>query len=148
MYFIYLIYIQLADRNDQTIFALECPQCGISFLSRTSNYGRSDIFCPFGCRQENKKRRARERSKKHYQKPSKKKIKKELNRGRSLKKDNPDQLPFKSKSVDPFLLYIRIYLHSILKIKIQIQEIIEFQKNLRSRGLSFYRSLIHITGHE
>ena len=135
----------MSDKNDNTIFTLECPQCGIPFTTKNCNYGRKDILCAFGCRQHNKKVKSKKRSKKHYQKVDKKKIKKDINRARSLKKDDSKDKALKRKSVDPFFLYIRLLVQSILKINIQVQEITQIQEKLRSRCLSLYDKLCHFS---
>lgn len=143
LYLIYLICIEIADKNDHAIFILICSQCGIPFLAKNCNRGRSDILCTFGCRQRNKKSKARKRSQKYRQKDDKKQIKKKLNRKRSLKGDELKKDSSNKKTIDPFIIYIKLVLQSILKIKIQIQEIIQIQKKVRSRGLDFYQRFIH-----
>ena len=150
----YLTHLRLADKNDHTIFKLECPQCGIPFMTKNSNLGRTDILCPFGCRQENKKAKARERSKRYYQKPDKREIKKKLNRARSLTSlttstnDESEKKSSEKTPTIPILEYAILLLQAILKkTELQPQEIAQIQKNLRSRCLSFYQKLVHITGH-
>ena len=147
IYLLYLVYLRLADKNDHTVFILECPQCGISFITKNSNLDRSDVLCPFGCRQENKKSKARERSKRYYQKPDKKKIKQKLNKARSLTpspNNKPEQKTSVKSPITPILVYAKLLLQAILKkADLQPQEIAQIQKILRSRGLSFYQKLVH-----
>ena len=140
IYFYYLIYLRLADKNDHTSFVIRCPQCGILFMTKNSNYARDDILCPFGCRQNNKKVNARKRSKDRNLRNKEKK--KKLNRARSENTTTSTILSPPVK-VDPFALYLQLTLTSILKTKIQIDEIIELQEKVRSRGLSFYQRLVH-----
>ncbi len=140
IYLIYIIYLRLADKNDHTILIIRCSQCGIYFITKKSNSGRYDILCPFGCRQNNKKTKSRKRSKKYYKKNKEKK--KKLNRARSEINNTTTEKPHTLK-VDPFSLYIKLFLNSILKIKTQPDEITQLQEKVRSRGLSFYQKLVH-----
>lgn len=141
IYLFYLTYIFLADRNDHTIFILRCPQCGIPFFTKNSNFGRKDILCTFGCRQNHKKAKSRERSKKYCQNPANKDKKKKLNRSRSLIDKCPKEVS--SKKVDPFVFYLKLVLQSILLTNFQTREIVELHDFVRSRGLSFYQRLVH-----
>jgi hypothetical protein len=43
-----------------------CRHCRIFFLTHPRNAGRSDLSCPFGCRQAHRKRRSTERSVAYY----------------------------------------------------------------------------------
>ena len=43
-----------------------CRHCRIFFLTDPRNAGRSDLRCPFGCRQTHRKRRSSERSVAYY----------------------------------------------------------------------------------
>jgi hypothetical protein len=112
-------------------------------MTKNSNHGRDDILCPFGCRQNNKKVKARKRSKDRNLRNKEKKRK--LNKARSENATTSTKLPPTFK-VDPFTLYLQLTLASILKTKIQIDEIIDFQDKVRSRGLSFYLKLVHHAG--
>ena len=147
IYVIYLSYLALADKFDHTSFVLGCSQCGILFITKNSNYGRDDILCPFGCRQNRQKIKSRERSKRHYKKLDKKNLKKKLNRARSEINNHILQERSSSLKMDPFLSYLKLILSSILKIKIELDEIIDLQGKVRSRGLSFYQRLVHYFGY-
>jgi hypothetical protein len=60
-----------------------CPDCGIFFLTHPCNRTqRGLIRCPFGCRQENRRRKALGRSRAYYSDPKGKEIKKKLNQRR------------------------------------------------------------------
>ena len=109
-------------------------------MTKNSNHGRDDILCPFGCRQNNKKVKSRKRSKDRNLRNKEKK--KKLNRARSENTTTSTRLSPPLK-VDPFTLYLQLTLTSILKTKIQINEIIDLQEKVRSRGLSFYQKLVH-----
>lgn len=43
-----------------------CRHCRIFFLTHPSNAGRRDLGCPFGCRDEHRKRHSRKRSAEYY----------------------------------------------------------------------------------
>lgn len=43
-----------------------CRHCGIFFLTHPRNAGRSDLRCPFGCREAHRKRGSTERSVAYY----------------------------------------------------------------------------------
>lgn len=43
-----------------------CRHCRIFFLTHPRNAGRSDLRCPFGCREAHRKRRSTERSVAYY----------------------------------------------------------------------------------
>lgn len=56
-----------------------CKQCGIRFLTDPRNANRTNLRCPFGCREHSRKQRSNERSTAYYQTPSGKKKKERLN---------------------------------------------------------------------
>lgn len=142
---IYLLLIERAKKSNHVLITLTCPQCELPFLTTRSNLGRSDIYCPFGCRQEYKKAKAQERSKRYSQKPDKKEQKKKINRARSEVNNITESNPSVIFPNIIFIMYLKIILSSILKIKIQPIEITQILKKVRSRGLSFYQNLIHYT---
>lgn len=43
-----------------------CRHCRIFFLTHPSNAGRRDLGCPFGCRDEHRRRHSRKRSTEYY----------------------------------------------------------------------------------
>ncbi len=145
IYLIYLILIEHAKKTNHALITLICPQCELPFLSTRSNLGRSDIYCPFGCRLEHKRAKARERSKRYYQKPDNKNKKNKINRGRSEVGKIPHTKPLPLLKNIPFAMYLKMILSSILNIKVQPTEITQILKKVRSRGLSFYQNLIHYT---
>jgi hypothetical protein len=67
-----------------------CPYCGILFITSSSNKGRKDILCPFGCRFCHKKNNAAIRSKKYRQTKEGKMKKKKLNQKRYLNNIEPE----------------------------------------------------------
>lgn len=44
-----------------------CRHCGIFFLTHPRNAGRSDLGCPFGCREAHRRRQSSQRSTAYYQ---------------------------------------------------------------------------------
>lgn len=80
----------LRDNPHLRICLTRCKHCGIFFLTHPRNAGRSDLSCPFGCRQAYQKENLKKRSIKYYQSEKGKKKKKERNerRNRQIKPDN------------------------------------------------------------
>ena len=142
---IYLLLIERAKKANHALITLTCLQCELPFLSTRSNLGRNDIYCPFGCRLEHKRTKARERSKRYYQKSDKKEKKKKINRTRSEVNKIPHEKPQTLLKNIPLVMYLKMILSSILKMKVQPTEIIQLLNNVRSRGLLFYKKLIHYT---
>jgi len=67
-----------------------CPSCGILFLTHPCNlHQRGRIRCPFGCRQEHRRREAIRRSTAYYRSPKGKESKKKLNQRRCLLSARP-----------------------------------------------------------
>ncbi len=60
-----------------------CVHCGIRFLTDSRCAYRTDLRCPFGCRQHHRRQRSNERSTAYYQTPSGRRKKKLLNACRS-----------------------------------------------------------------
>ena len=56
----------LRSRPDLRRCLSRCRHCRIFFLSDVCNAGRSDLRCPFGCREAHRKRRSTERSVAYY----------------------------------------------------------------------------------
>lgn len=48
-------------------YLTRCRHCGIWFLTDPRNAGRSDLGCPFGCRDAHRRRKSTERSVAYYQ---------------------------------------------------------------------------------
>jgi hypothetical protein len=59
-----------------------CQQCGIRFLTHPRNAGRTDLRCPFGCREHARRQAANRRSTAHYRTPLGRETKERLNRRR------------------------------------------------------------------
>ena len=56
----------LRSRPDLRRCLSRCRHCRIFFLTDPRNAGRSDLRCPFGCREAHRKRRSTERSVAYY----------------------------------------------------------------------------------
>lgn len=141
IYLIYLVVIKFALRANHRLNTIICPHCELLFISSRSNDGRKDIFCPLGCRQANKKTKACERSKKYYSNPVNRRKKQLLNRARSLVNYVAKDLP--PPKVDPFVIYLKIILQSVLLVKFKTPEIVVIINKVRSRGLLFFQKLVH-----
>lgn len=63
-----------------------CKYCRIFFLTHPRNEDRTDLGCPFGCRDAHRKGRDNKRSKKYYQTPEGKKKKSYINLNARRKK--------------------------------------------------------------
>jgi len=61
----------------------KCRHCQIYFLTHPRNAGRSDLGCPFGCRQAHQKKAALKRSTDYYRSDAGKEKKKQLNARRA-----------------------------------------------------------------
>ena len=56
----------LRSRSDLRRCLSRCRHCWIFFLTHPRNAGRSDLRCPFGCRDAHRKQRSTERSVAYY----------------------------------------------------------------------------------
>mgnify|MGYP005814752585 CR=1 FL=1 len=56
----------LRSRSHLRLCLRRCRHCRIFFLTHPRNAGRSDLRCPFGCREAHRKRRSTERSVAYY----------------------------------------------------------------------------------
>jgi hypothetical protein len=69
-----------------------CRACRIFFLTHPRNRGRRDLRCPFGCRDEHRKRRSTERSIEYYSTEEGKAKKKSQNRKRGQSERGPGEV--------------------------------------------------------
>jgi hypothetical protein len=60
-----------------------CRHCQILFFTHPRNAGRTDLGCPFGCRQAHRRKNSTYRSTEYYRSDEGKQKKKELNKARS-----------------------------------------------------------------
>ena len=68
-----------------------CAHCGLAFLTDPRNAGRTDLRCPFGCRQHHHRQRASQRSTAYYRTPSGRRKKKRLNGRRGARAAEHDR---------------------------------------------------------
>ena len=69
-------------------YLTRCRHCQILFFTHPRNARRNDLGCPFGCREARRKKKSTERSVAYYRSKDGKGKKIELNKQRSLVKDN------------------------------------------------------------
>lgn len=74
----------LRSRPDLRRCLSRCQQCRIFFLSHPCNAGRSDLRCPFGCREAHRKQRSTQRSVAYYA-TAEGKAKKKMQNGKRAK---------------------------------------------------------------
>jgi hypothetical protein len=74
-----------------------CRHCRIFFLTHPSNAGRRDLGCPFGCRDEHRKRHSRKRSTEYYR-TAEGKFKKRMQNGKRTKVVARESLPGQGKA--------------------------------------------------
>lgn len=70
-----------------------CAHCGIHFLTHPRCAGRTDLRCPFGCREQHRRQRSSQRSAAYYGTPSGKAKKQRLNRRRYRRAPSTDVPP-------------------------------------------------------
>lgn len=70
-----------------------CCHCGIRFLTHPRCAGRLNLRCPFGCRKQYRRQRARQRSADYYRTEAGKAKKKRLNARRSNRSAAADSQP-------------------------------------------------------
>ena len=61
----------------------QCRHCHILFFTHPRNAGRSDLGCPFGCREAHQRENSKQRSVEYYRTQEGKEKKKQLNAARS-----------------------------------------------------------------
>lgn len=62
---------------------VQCADCGIGFWTAPSNRGRRDLRCPWGCREQHRRRQSTNRSGAYYRTQEGQTKKQDLNRRRS-----------------------------------------------------------------
>jgi hypothetical protein len=77
------IRIVLRQRPELKRCLARCRHCQILFFTHPRNAGRSDLGCPFGCRQARRRQRSTERSVAYYRSKEGKKKKIALNQRRN-----------------------------------------------------------------
>jgi hypothetical protein len=74
-----------------------CRHCRIFFLTHPGNAGRRDLGCPFGCRDEHRKRHSRKRSTEYYR-TAEGKFKKRMQNSKRAKVEAKESLPGQGKA--------------------------------------------------
>ena len=74
----------LRSRSDLRGCLSRCRHCRIFFLTHPRNAGRSDLRCPFGCREAHRKQRSTERSVAYYT-TAEGKAKKQMQNGKRVR---------------------------------------------------------------
>jgi hypothetical protein len=74
----------LRVHSDLASCAVLCRHCGIRFLTHPRNAGRTNLRCPFGCRQHHRRQGAQQRCAAYRQTPDGKRLKKLLNGRRGV----------------------------------------------------------------
>jgi len=75
----------LRSRPDLRRGLSRCRHCRIFFLTHPRNAGRSDLQCPFGCREAHRKQRSTERSVAYYT-TAEGKVKKQIQNGKRVQR--------------------------------------------------------------
>jgi len=131
--------LQNTDKKHRVLS--RCRYCTIAFLTTPSNRDRHDLLCPFGCRENHKRHQSKKRSTAFYQTSDGKKIKKELNRRRYIKKEGSSQQKNEGlKRWNPHLLnhlrFIISILEEIRMTKVELQVLLNhFLKKWRQHPL-------------
>lgn len=71
-------------------YLCRCRHCRIFFLTHPCNAGRRDLCCPFGCRQERRRRKSTQRSTEYYRSRVGKEKKRQHNQRRRGRRPSPD----------------------------------------------------------
>ncbi|MGD2023725.1 MAG: hypothetical protein PVI18_11150 [Desulfobacterales bacterium] len=69
-------------------YLTRCKHCQILFFTHPRNAGRSDLGCPFGCREAHRQKESKKRSTEYYRTKEGRKKKKQLNANRSRPKQD------------------------------------------------------------
>ena len=71
-----------------------CRECGIFFFAHRSNWGKRELFCPFGCGEWHRRKSSNERAKAYYGTPEGKAKKRALNarRRKPIEAAEPDKV--------------------------------------------------------
>ena len=126
---------------------VHCCQCSIPFLTHPCNEERTDMRCPFGCRDHHRRMTANERSREYYQSDAGKRKKMEANARRYRDRDDteiyypcqPLKLEFEKNLVDYLVLIIRL----TERRPVYRDEIENFLRRLqRQRSLAIQQSMM------
>jgi hypothetical protein len=149
---IYDLYKGLVDSFSlpKSLVLTTCCQCHIEFLTSSSNRGRRDIRCPFGCRQDHKKKKSNERSRAYYQTPEGKikKQKQNSKRKKSAQNSRDQKLkPIPEDLVKFLSLFLTLMLGEVLKKSELYGLVIKALKVLRQHTLETLADDLVLTGY-
>lgn len=122
----------------------KCKHCQILFLTHPRNAGRTDLGCPFGCRQVHRRASAIKRSIEYY-KSYEGKIKKQYINGRRnepVPEASPDETPVDSRETGidaTIILHIQLTTSLIEGRGVGLKEVIRMVEKIL-RQLSFEKS--------
>lgn len=102
-----------------------CRHCNILFLTHPRNALRSDIDCPFGCREALRKRRSKERSTAYYQTSDGKTKKQMLNARRK-----GERMPTPPKVDRPLIVHLQVVTSLIEGRAVSLAEIASMVKEI------------------
>jgi hypothetical protein len=100
-----------------------CRHCRIFFLTHPSNSGRRDLGCPFGCRDEHRKRHSRKRSTEYYR-TAEGKFKKRMQNSKRTKVAAKESLPGQGQvaALEPCETSFNVHMVDYLRMAISLIE--------------------------
>ena len=130
-----------------------CAYCGIYFLTASSNRGRKDIRCPFGCREKHKKEASKYRSTAYYQ-TRQGQIKRQIQNAKRYRKITESGLDFEKKEPPSegkgsFVGYLR-FIAFLVEGRYRKSEVfrgllLEYFKKWKQHPLEYWLSLCNMT---
>ena len=131
-----------------------CWHCGIIFLTDPRNAGREDLGCPFGCREEHRRRESSRRSTAYYQGEIGRVKKRIQNEKRSPQVTIPPTTPAAAEQPTPevcklcspgMMAYLQIVISLIEGRRVAREEIVEMlRRTLRQHSIARERKIEHI----
>lgn len=121
-----------------------CRHCHILFFTHPRNAGRSDLGCPFGCREAHRQRNSIQRSTEYYQSEEGKIKKKYLNSNRSQKSRLPESSRGENGIDDASVYHIQMVTSLIEGRNVGLAEIYDMLcKILRQHSIDIDGKLIY-----
>jgi hypothetical protein len=142
-------------RGKRQVVITRCTQCHILFLTGPGNRRRQDLRCPFGCRDQHRRREAQKRSRAYYQTPVGKASKRKLNEHRYRRTTQVNHLAEKINPEEslrwpnPFLQHVQFVVRVIDKKRMTLSQtevlLIRLLNKWRQRSLEFRCPEIKVT---